>query len=133
MLLVRDGQEDAIINGNRTGEESGGVSARDGDVPGITAQSRSGGLFAGARPITRLKRNPGRLRRAVRRPETGIADEHLAVAAIGAARGSLQRRGNLIRGMARCDGQKRDEASRRADGRQNAFRPDQCSVRIGGD
>src|SRR3989442_13822486 len=99
MLLVRDGQEDAIINGNRTGEEGGGVSADDGDVPGITAQSRSGGLFAGARPITRLKRNPGRLRRAVLGPTTGIADENLAGAAIGAARGRVQLRRILIRGM----------------------------------
>ena len=96
MRLVRDGQEDAIVNGNRTGEEGGGVSAHDSDVSGITAQGRTRGLCAGARPITWLKRNPGRLRRAVRRTETGIADEHLAVAAIGAARGSLQLRGNLI-------------------------------------
>ena len=44
MLLLRDGQEDAIINGNRTGEERGGVSAHDGEVPGITAQSWTGGL-----------------------------------------------------------------------------------------
>ena len=44
MLLVRDGQEDAIIHGNRTGEESGSVSAGDGDVPGFAAQSRTGRL-----------------------------------------------------------------------------------------
>jgi hypothetical protein len=54
MLLVGDGQEDAIVNGNRTGEESGDVSAHDGNVPGITAQGRPRGLCAGARPITRL-------------------------------------------------------------------------------
>ena len=133
MLLVRDGQKDAIINGNRTGEEAGGVSAHDGDVSGITAQGWTGGLCAGARSITRLKRNPGDLRRAVRRIEAGIADEHLAVAAIGAARERLRRRRNLIRRMAGSDGQKRDKTSRRADGRQNAFRSDQGSVRIGGD
>ena len=35
--------------------------------------------------------------------------------------------------MAGSDRQKRDKASRRADGRQNAFRSHQCSVLIGGD
>jgi len=44
MLLVRDGQEDTIIHGNRAGEESGGVCAGDGDVPGTAAQSRTGGF-----------------------------------------------------------------------------------------
>src|ERR1700694_2462418 len=101
--------------------------------PALLLKAGAAGLCAGARPITRLKRNPGRLRRAVRPTETGIADEHLTVAAIGAARRSLQLRGNLIRGMAQCDGQKCDKASRRADGRQNAFRSDQGSVCIGGD
>src|SRR5258708_28973534 len=103
MLLVRDGQEDAIINGNRMGEEGGGVSAHDGDVPGITTQSWTGGLFAGAPPITWLKRNPGRLWRAVRRTEAGIADEHLAGAAIGAPPQRLLPRRNLIRGKAPPD------------------------------
>ena len=35
MVLVRDRQEDAIIHGNRTGEERGGVSTRDSHVPGM--------------------------------------------------------------------------------------------------
>ena len=86
MLLVRNGQKDAIIHGNRSGEKSGGVSAGDGDVPGIPAQNRPGGLRAGCCPITWLKRNPRRLRRAVRRSETSITDEYLAEATIVAAR-----------------------------------------------
>lgn len=44
MLLIRDGQENAIIHGNRAGKEGGGVSAYDGDVPGVAAQSRTSGL-----------------------------------------------------------------------------------------
>ncbi len=104
MLLVRDGQEDAIIHGNRTCEKSGGICAYDGDVPGIAAQSGPGRRCDGCCPVTGLKGNAGRLGRAVRRTETSIADEHLAVAAVVAARGRLQLSGNLIRGMAGSDG-----------------------------
>jgi hypothetical protein len=44
MLLIRDSQKDAIIHGNRSSKESGGISANDGDVPGSAAQSRTDGL-----------------------------------------------------------------------------------------
>jgi hypothetical protein len=44
MLLVRNGQEDAIIDGNRAGKEGRSVSPWDGDVAGIAAQSRSRGI-----------------------------------------------------------------------------------------
>src|SRR5260370_30855849 len=90
MLLIRDSQEDAIIHGNRTGKESGGVCAHHGDVPGIATQSRSGGIGAGSCPIAGLKRNTSRPGRAVRRTETRITNEHLAVSAVVAARGALQ-------------------------------------------
>jgi hypothetical protein len=36
-FLVGDGQEGAIIHGNRPREESCGVCTYDGDVPGIAA------------------------------------------------------------------------------------------------
>src|SRR6266702_6784258 len=96
MLLIRDSQEDAIIHGDRAGKESGGVCAHHGDMPGIATQSRSGGICAGYCPIAGLKRNASPLGRAVRRTETGITDEHLAVPAVVAARGALQLRRSLI-------------------------------------
>jgi len=74
MLLVRDGQKDAIINGNRTGEEGGGVPPTMATCPALLLKAGPAGFCAGARPITRLKRNPGDLRRAVRRIEAGIAE-----------------------------------------------------------
>src|SRR3989442_9173935 len=133
MLLIRNRQENAIIHGNRASEERGCVCARDGDVSCITAQNGGGGFCSRCCRIAWLKRNPRRLRRAVRGAEAGVTDEHLAVAAVAAARGRLNLSGYLIRGMARSDSQKRDKASRGADRRQNAFRSDQRSVRIGGD
>ena len=132
MLLICDGQEDAIIHGDRARKKSGGVRAHNGNVIGIVAQRRASGLCDSSCSITWLKRNAGRLWSAVRRADTRVADEHLPVAAVCAARGSLQLRGSLIRGIARSDGQKRDKAPRSADGRQNAFGSDQCSVHIGG-
>jgi len=94
---------------------------------------RTSGLCGSSSSVTGLKRNARRLWSAVRRADTRIADEHLAVAAVGAAPGNLRLRGNLIRRMAGRDGQKRNEASRSADGRHNAFCSDQPSIRIGGD
>jgi len=88
MLLVRDGQEDAIVHGDRMREESGGVSARDGDSRRITAESGTRGFCRGSNPVARLERNAGGLWSAIRGSETGIADENLAVAAV-AARGNL--------------------------------------------
>src|SRR5260370_33051748 len=89
MLLVRDGQEDAIIYGNRTCEKTGGICAYDGDAPGIAAQSGPGGLCDGCCPVTGLKRNSGRPGRGGRRPQTSIPDEHPALAPDVAARGPL--------------------------------------------
>ena len=132
MLLICDCQKDAVINGDRARKKSGGVCAHNGNVVGITAQRRASGLCGGSGPITRLKRNAGRLWSAVRRADTRVADEHLAIAAVGTASGSLRLCGSLTRRMARSDSQKRDKAPRSADGRQSAFRSDQCSVRIGG-
>src|SRR4029077_3002140 len=78
VLLVGDGQEDAIIHGQRTSEESGDVSPRNCCVSGIAAQGRPGRLRVGSRSIARPERNPGGLRRTVGSSEAGIADENLA-------------------------------------------------------
>src|SRR5204863_164158 len=83
--------------------KSGGVCAHNGNVVAITAQRRASGLCGGSGPITRLKRNAGRLWSAVRRADTRVADEHLAIAAVGTASGSLRLCGSLTRGMARSD------------------------------
>src|SRR5438874_1886192 len=103
----------------------------DGNLLGIAAQCRTSRLRGDSGSIIRLERNPRGLWRAVRCADTRVADEHLAIAAVGAARRGFQLRGTLIRGMARSYSQKCDKAPRSADGRQNAFRSDQCSVRIG--
>src|SRR5258706_12006406 len=79
MLLVRDGQEDTIIHGNRAGEESGGVCSGDGDVPGITAQSGPSGFCGGWPPPPRLKRKPPRLPPGVFPTQKGIAGENLSI------------------------------------------------------
>jgi len=128
--LICDGQKNPIIHGNRASEKSSGICAYDGNVFGIAAQCRTSRLRSDSGSIIRLKRNPCGLRRAVCRSHTRISDEHLAVAAIGAARGNLGLHWSLTRRMARSDGQKRDETSRSANRRQNALRSDQCSVRI---
>jgi len=44
LLLIRDGQEDAIIHGHRVREKSGAVRAHDGDVSGLAAHRRTGEL-----------------------------------------------------------------------------------------
>src|SRR6266480_6710486 len=89
VLLICDCQKDAIIHGNRARKKGGGVCAHNGNVVGIAAQRRASGPCGGSGPITRLKRNASGLRRAVRCADTRVADEHLAIAAVGAASGSL--------------------------------------------
>src|SRR2546425_2453957 len=111
MLLIRNRQENAIVHGNRASEERGCVCARDGDVSCIAAQNGAGGFCSRRCPIAWLKRNPGRLRRAVRGAEAGVTDEDLAVAAVAAACGRLKLSGYLTRGMGRSDSQKRDKRS----------------------
>ena len=44
LLLIRDGQEDAIIHGHRAREKSGAVRAHDGHVSGLAAHRRTGEL-----------------------------------------------------------------------------------------
>jgi len=78
MLLVRDGQEDAIIHGNRTGEESGSVFRLRWRCARLCRSKPDRQAWRCIRPIARLKRNPSRLRSAVGRTKTGIAYEHLA-------------------------------------------------------
>src|SRR5229473_3626711 len=95
-LLARDGQKDAIVHGNRACEKCGRVCAHDANTARVTAQSGPDRLCARCRPVTRLKRNPRRLRRAVRRGETRVADEHLTITAVISACGSLQLSGSLI-------------------------------------
>ena len=89
MLLVRDGQKDAIVDRYRAFEERRPMATGDGDVIGVAAQRGSRGFRATASIITRLERDARRLRRAVHRSETGIADEHLAVAAVDGIRRRL--------------------------------------------
>jgi len=132
VLLICDCQKDAVIHGNRASEKSSSIWAHDGNVIGIAAQCRTSKLRGDSSSIIRLERNPRGLRRAVRCADTRVADEHLAIAAVGAASGSLRLCGSLTCRMARSDSQKRDKAPRSADGRQNAFRSGQCSVHIGG-
>src|SRR3981189_3266529 len=93
-LLIRNRQEDTIVDGNRAGEERGCVRARDDHVPRIAAQSRTSGLRNRCNSIARLQRNASRLRRAVRGAKTSIADKHLAEAAVGAGCGGLRLGGN---------------------------------------
>ena len=95
MLLVRNGQKDAIIHSDGASKKGSGTGARNSDVPGIAAQSWAGRLGAGRCPITRLKGNPGGLRGTVRGTKAGIADEHLAVSAVIGARGHFQLSGRL--------------------------------------
>ena len=89
MLLVRDGQKDAIVDRYRALEERRCIATGDGDVIGVAAQRGSRGFRATASTITGLERDARRLRRAVRRSEAGIADEHLAVAAVDGIRRRL--------------------------------------------
>src|SRR6266568_2341923 len=101
MLLFRDGQEDAIIDGNRACKEGSGVSSGDGDVTGIAAESRSRRLGGGGCPVARLERNPSGLRSAIGCTETSVADKDLTIAAIVAVDGVPRLRRTLIRRMAR--------------------------------
>src|SRR5260370_13691211 len=109
-LLARDGQKDAIVHGNRACEKCGRVCADDANTAGVTTQSGPGRLCARCHPVTRLKRNPRRLRRAVRRAETRVTDEHLTITAVISTCGSLRLSGSLIRRVSRGDAQKRDIA-----------------------
>src|SRR6266849_4672974 len=122
VLLICNRQKNAVIHGNGASEERGCVCARYSDAPCIATQNGAGGSCSRSRPITWLKRNPGRLRRAVGGAEAGVADEDLSVAAVAVAHKSLRLRGRRLGGMAGSKGQKCDKTSRGADRRQNTFR-----------
>src|SRR4029077_13394319 len=63
MLLVRDGQKDAIVDRYRALEERRRIATGDGDVIGVAAQRGSRGFRATASTITGLERDARRLRR----------------------------------------------------------------------
>ena len=44
LMLVRNGQENAIVHSYRAGKEGGSVPPRDSDVAGITAESWPRGI-----------------------------------------------------------------------------------------
>jgi hypothetical protein len=54
-LLIRDGQEDAVVDGDGTLEESRCSAANNRDVIRMAAQGGAGGLPFASRAITRLE------------------------------------------------------------------------------
>src|SRR5882724_6992626 len=102
-------------------------------VPGrATTERGSGRLRVGRSSVSRLERDARRFWRATCRANACVADENLAIAAIGGTgRGRFRLSGGFAGCVARRHREEGDEAPRRADRRQNTLGADQRTLRIG--
>src|ERR1700745_1680825 len=130
VLIVADGQEDAVIHGHRTRKERGSFRAGHGHMlpPGAERGTRRIRIRPGA--VAGLERNAPGPWWAVRNAKAGVANKYLAVTAAGCTRGGFGHR--PMRGVARRDRKKGDEAPRRTDRRQDILCTNQPTLRVRG-